>query len=116
MAAADLSLLTHTAELELIKRLADLPGLIEKAAEYRAPHLLCDYLEQLAGAVNSWYHAGNPSRNPELAVLVDDAELSRARLALTRCVQIVLANGLSVLGLSAPERMERRMERQEARA
>jgi len=104
---ADLSLLTRPTELELIKRLTDLPNLIARAAELRAPHLVCDYLEQLAGAVNSWYHAGNPSRDPELAVLVDNPELSRARLALTRSVQIVLANGLSVLGLSAPDRMER---------
>ncbi len=111
VAGADLTLLTHPTELELIKRLTDLPDLIERAAELRAPHLVCDYLEQLAGAVNSWYHAGNPSRNPELAVLVDNPELSRARLALTRSVQIVLANGLSVLGISAPERMERKEAR-----
>lgn len=108
VARADLTLLTHPTELELIKRLTNLPGLIERAAELRAPHLVCDYLEQLAGAVNSWYHAGNPSRNPKLAVLVDNPELSSARLALTRSVQIVLANGLAVLGLSAPERMERK--------
>ena len=57
--------------------------------------------------MNSWYHAGNPSRNPDLAVLVSSPELRMARLALTRSVQIVLANGLAVLGLSAPERMER---------
>ena len=107
VAGSDLTLLVHPTELELIKRLTDLPGLIERAAELRAPHLVCDYLEQLAGAVNSWYHAGNPSRNPDLAVLVDSPELRRARLALTRSVQIVLANGLAVLGLSAPERMER---------
>lgn len=112
IADADLALLTHPTELELIKRLTNLPGLIERAAALRAPHLVCDYLEQLAGAVNSWYHAGNPSRDPELAVLVDNPELSGARLALTRAVQIVLANGLTVLGLSAPERMER----QEARS
>lgn len=108
VARADLTLLTHPTELELIKRLTNLPGLIERAAELRAPHLVCDYLEQLAGAVNSWYHAGNPSRNPKLAVLVDNPELSSARLALTRSVQIVLANGLAVLGLSAPKRMERK--------
>jgi arginyl-tRNA synthetase len=57
--------------------------------------------------VNSWYHAGNPSRNPELAVLVDDPELRRARLALARGVQVVLRNGLDILGVTAPERMER---------
>ena len=57
--------------------------------------------------MNSWYHQGNPSRSPELAVLVDDPELREARLGLARAVQIVLRNGLWILGLSAPERMER---------
>ena len=60
-----------------------------------------------AGMATSWYHAGNPSRSPELAVLVDDPELREARLALARGVRIVLRNGLRVLGLSAPDRMER---------
>ena len=58
--------------------------------------------------MNSWYHAGNPSRNPELAVLVDDADLRKARLALVRSVQIVLRNGLKILGIGAPERMVRK--------
>ena len=59
---------------------------------------------------NSWYHSGNPSRDPELAVLVDDPELRAARLALARGIRIVLRNGLTVLGLSAPDRMEREDE------
>ena len=68
---------------------------------------MCDYLEQTAGAANAWYHAGNPTRNPELAVLVDDERLRRARLALARAVQVVLRNGLTVLGIGAPTRMVR---------
>jgi arginyl-tRNA synthetase len=60
--------------------------------------------------VNSWYHAGNPSRNPEPAVLVPDADLRSARLALARAIRIVLQNGLSLLGLTAPDRMEREAE------
>ena len=71
---------------------------------WRSRQVLCVVV---AGAVNAWYHAGKPSRNPELAVLVENPELRKARLALTRSVQIVLASGLSVLGLSAPDRMER---------
>ncbi|MFQ5536904.1 MAG: arginine--tRNA ligase [Gemmatimonadota bacterium] len=105
--AADLSLLTHDLERELIKQLGSFPNVVERAAAARAPHIVCDYLEQTAGAANSWYHAGNPTRNPELAVLVDDAELRRARLALARAVQIVLHNGLSLLGITAPRRMDR---------
>jgi arginyl-tRNA synthetase len=107
---ADLSLLDHELERELVKRLSELPETLERAAEARTPHVLCEYLEQTAGAANSWYHAGNPTRNPELAVLVEDAELRRARLTLARSVQIVLRNGLAVLGIDAPTRMERREE------
>lgn len=106
--------LSHPLERELIKRLADFPETVERAATSRAPHVLCDFLEQTAGAVNSWYHAGNPSRNPELAVLIGDPELRGARLALARGVQIVLRNGLRVLGISAPVRMERSEEEQDA--
>ncbi|MBX6363747.1 MAG: arginine--tRNA ligase [Gemmatimonadetes bacterium] len=104
---ADLSLLREPVEGELIKQLAEFPAVVSRAAEARAPHIVCDYLEETAGMVNSWYHAGNPSRNPELAVLVPHPALRRARLALARGVQIVLRNGLELLGLSAPDRMQR---------
>lgn len=104
---AELALLTDEHERELIQQLAAFPETVARAAEARAPHLVCDYLEQTAGAVNGWYHAGNPGRNPELAVLVDDPALRSARLLLARAVQVVLRNGLTLLGLSAPTRMER---------
>jgi len=103
----DLSVLTTDAERELIKALVQFPDLVRNAARLRAPHLICDYLEQTAGAVNSWYHAGNPSRNPKLAVLIEDEGLRNARLALARSVQIVLRNGLTILGVVAPEQMAR---------
>ncbi|MEZ4414514.1 MAG: arginine--tRNA ligase [Gemmatimonadota bacterium] len=105
--AVDLGRLKAQSERELVRQLGEFPEVVARAAEQRAPHVLCDYLEKTAGAVNSWYHSGNPSRNPELAVLVDDPALRGARLALTRAVQVVLRNGLWILGLSAPERMER---------
>ena len=104
---ADLTLLSHPLELELVKRLSDFPMLIERAASQATPHVVCEYLEQTAGAANSWYHAGNPTRDPGLAVLVDDEALRTARLALASAVRIVLANGLQVLGIDAPRRMER---------
>jgi arginyl-tRNA synthetase len=104
---AELSRLTHEAERELIKQLSVFPAIVERAAEARAPHMVCDYLEQTAGIVNSWYHAGNPNRNPALAVLATDPATRSARLALARATRIVLRNGLELLGLSAPERMER---------
>jgi len=108
----DLDRLAHPLERELIKELADFPETVERAAATRAPHVLCDFLEQAAGAVNSWYHGGNPSRNPELAVLVEDPGLRGARLALARAVQIVLRNGLRILGITAPTRMDRPEEEQ----
>jgi len=107
---ADLALLAEESERELIQTLGEFPALVERAAAARAPHLVCDYLEQTAGQVNAWYHAGNPTRNPELAVLHPDPELRRARLALTQAVRIVLASALTVLGIHAPERMERAPE------
>jgi arginyl-tRNA synthetase len=94
-------------EQDLIKQLGRFPDVLERAAAGRAPHLVCDYLEETAGMTNGWYHSGNPSRNPELAVLVADPDRREARLALARAVRIVLRNGLRVLGLSAPDRMDR---------
>jgi arginyl-tRNA synthetase len=105
--AADLSRLVHPAEQELIKHLVQFPEVVARAADARAPHMVCDYLEAAAGLVNSWYHAGNPSRDPELAVLVADPVVRDARLSLARAVQIVLRNGLELLGLRAPEQMQR---------
>lgn len=102
--------LTHAGEVELIKQLYLFEDVVARAADARAPHIVCDYLETTAGMVNSWYHAGNPSRNPELAVLVDDADLRTARLALALAIRTVLQNGLTLLGLSAPDRMDRAVE------
>lgn len=109
-AGADLSVLGHELERELVKRLGEFPETVARAAAATAPHVICDYLEQTAGAANSWYHAGNPSRNPELAVLVDDEALRTARLVLARSVQIVLRNGLGILGIDAPRRLDRAEE------
>jgi arginyl-tRNA synthetase len=104
---ADMSLLTDPVEHELIKQLVRFPEVVGRAAAARAPHMVCEYLEATAGLVNSWYHAGNPSRNPALAVLTPDAQMRAARLCLARAVRIVLRNGLELLGLRAPEQMQR---------
>ena len=108
-----LEVLSHPLERDLIKRLSDFPEMVARATQARSPHTVCEYLEQTAGAVNAWYHAGNPSRSPELAVLVENPELRQARLVLARGVQIVLRNGLALLGVSAPTRMERDQEVQD---
>ena len=103
----DLTLLSTEDERALIKQLALFPEVVERAAEARSPQVVCEYLEATAGMVNSWYHAGNPSRNPELAVLVEDDSLRKARLVLVRAIRTVLRNGLELLGLTAPDRMHR---------
>lgn len=106
-ADAPLELLSDPVEAELIKLLLRLPEVIAGAAEQHAPHAVCEFLEEVAAAVNSWYHAGN--RDPSLRVVGDrvSPEITRARLALAQGVRIVLANGLSLLGITAPERMTR---------
>src|SRR5680860_905162 len=79
---ADLSLLTEPTEIELIKLLLRFPDLVESAATRRTPHSICDYLEELAGSVNSWYHAGNLDH--ALRVVGVPEPLSGARLVLAR--------------------------------
>lgn len=107
---AALHRLTHETEQDVIKQLRRFPEVVARAAEARAPHVVCEYLETTAAMVNSWYHAGNPSRNPELAVLAAEPELRAARLVLAKAIRTVLHNGLSLLGLGAPDRMERLAE------
>jgi arginyl-tRNA synthetase len=106
-AGADLALLSHDSETALAKLLLRFPEEVAAAAEAHTPHSVCAYLEEVAGAVNSWYHAGN--RDASLRVIGDEVppDLSRARLVLARAVQVVLRNGLAVLGIGAPDRMER---------
>jgi arginyl-tRNA synthetase len=93
----DLAVLRETEEQELIKRLGEFPGVVAKAAEVLEPHRLVAYLEEVATLVNGWYHRHR--------VLGAPPELERARLVLARATQIVLANALGLLGVSAPERM-----------
>jgi arginyl-tRNA synthetase len=106
-ADGDVAGLVEPIEQDLVKHLVQYPEVVARAADARSPHMVCDYLEDTAGLVNSWYHAGNPSRNPELAVLAADPSLRSARLCLARAVQVVLRNGLELLGLKAPEQMHR---------
>jgi arginyl-tRNA synthetase len=105
--SVDLSVLSHDLERELLKQLGEFTKTLERGAATASAHGVTEYLEKTSGAANAWYHAGNPSRNPELAVLVDDPDMRNARLALARAVQIVLRNGLSVLGIDAPQRLDR---------
>ena len=96
----DVSLLTHPAELALIRRMLQLPELVEVAVEELTPHVLPHYALDLAAFFHSFYKQCRVvSSRPE------DRELSMARLRLARAAQIVLARSLHLMGLSAPERM-----------
>jgi arginyl-tRNA synthetase len=100
----DLARLELDAEREVAKALLRLPERIAAAAEGRVPHVICTYLEEVAGLVNAWYHEGNldPSRR-----VLAEGEARPARLALTAAIRSTLRQGLAVLGLSAPVRMVR---------
>ena len=87
-------------ELALIRKLLEFPAVVEQAAAGREPHHVAYYLRAVAGLWNPYVQDGVRHR-----VLSDDAALTSARLALALAVRTVLANGLALLGLSAPERM-----------
>jgi arginyl-tRNA synthetase len=97
--SADLSLLTAPTEAALMLELAAYPAMLQRAAAGLAPHDVAFYLRGLAAAFHSYYAAER--------FLVDDAALARARLALLAATAQVLRNALGVLGVSAPERMDR---------
>lgn len=101
----DPSLLSEPEERILLQELEHFPVAMARAARRRAPHILCACLGDVAGAVNAWYHAGHPARAPGKSALCDDPELRRARLTMARAAQMVIANGLGVLGIDAPQRM-----------
>ena len=95
----DLRLLTHDAEIELLDALAAVPEVLDKAAAMRAPHRIAHASQDVAARFHRFY--------AECRVVGDDAELTQARLWLSRASKQVLGNLLQVLGVSAPERMER---------
>lgn len=90
-------LLTGTSEIALIKLLLEFPDLIESAALSYEPHRLTNYLHDVATAFHKFYH--------DHRVVIPEKDLSLARLGLCESARRVLANGLSILGISAPERM-----------
>lgn len=92
-----LGALREPEEQDLIKALVDFPRIVEGAAASLEPHRIATYLSETARLSHSWYHKHH--------VLGEPDEIMRARLALARAAQIVLRNGLGILGLTAPERM-----------
>jgi arginyl-tRNA synthetase len=94
---ASLARLTEAQEIQLIKRLAAYPEIVRQGALQRAPHTLVHYLRDLANDFHSYYSAHQ--------FLVDDDALRDARLTLAFASQVVIRNGLGLLGVSAPDTM-----------
>jgi arginyl-tRNA synthetase len=97
MGKVDFEVLALEDELALARLLSRYPEVVDGAAAQFEPHRVVFYLQELAARFHSYYNKGR--------VLVEDPEVSRARLYLVNCVRIVLRNALLLLGVSAPERM-----------
>ena len=93
----DVTPLVSAHEATLLKQLMEFPEIVEGAARDLAPHNIAFYLKEFAGEFHSYYNAER--------FLVEDAALTRARLALALAVRQVLRNGLALLGVTAPEKM-----------
>ena len=100
---ADVSLLEQPWELEVARQLAFWPDVVEDATLLLEPHRIPYYVHDLATAVHRFYHAGNSQA--EHRIVVDDLELTRARLELCRAARHTLKTALDLMGVSAPERM-----------
>lgn len=95
------ALLDSAADSELIAKLAQFPEIVAQSAQLREPHRVARYLEELAGAYHAWYGASRVTPRADEEV----SDLHRTRLWLNDAAGQVLANGLSLLGVSAPEKM-----------
>lgn len=93
----DPSHLVHDSELTLLKYLDQFPDMMDSALDQLEPQLIANYLHDLAGHFHKFY--------TDCRVITDDRPLSQARLALIMAVRVVLANGLHILGINAPQRM-----------
>ncbi|MFT5482902.1 MAG: arginyl-tRNA synthetase [Halieaceae bacterium] len=92
-----LELLTEPAEKTLLKRLSGYPDVVASAARALEPHVVANYLRELAGEYHSYYNANR--------ILADDSDLRNSRVALSVATKQVIANGLALLGVSAPQNM-----------
>ena len=93
----NLTLLKSTKEKNIMSLLSRFPEIIELSANNRAPHNLAQYLRDLATEFHSYYN--------DSTFIVDESDIRNARLVLIKSIQIVLGNGLKLLGVSAPEAM-----------
>ena len=100
---AKVSLLVEPWELDVARQLAFWPEVVEDASRLLEPHRIPYYVQDLATAVHRFYHAGN--EKTEHRVVVDDPDLTRARLELCRAARHTLKTALDLMGVSAPDRM-----------
>ena len=104
LSAADLSGLTDSGELELIAKLAEWPKVVAAAAEAHEPHRVAFFLHELASSLHAHWNRGKEM--PQLRFInPENTQLTLARLALVRAVSLVLASGLTLLGVDAPREM-----------
>ncbi len=101
LSSFDPALLNHETEGNLLAKLSEMPRVVASAAEFREPHRVARYLEEVAGAYHRWYD--NCRVTPLAGNAVD--EVHRTRLWLNNAAGVALRNGLYLLGVSAPERM-----------
>ncbi len=101
--AIEVATLKHDGEWAVARKLLAFPAAVVAATPKCEPHIICHYLLELAGEFSRWYTAGNGDAS--LRVLCDDVPTRRARLALVSAVQSVLREGLSLLGIAAPDEM-----------
>jgi arginyl-tRNA synthetase len=94
---ADLSVLGLPEEVTLMRALLDYPATVAGAADALEPHRIATYLHDTAGKIHLWYHKAHVLNEPDA--------IMRARLVLARAAQLVVRNGLDLLGISAPDRM-----------
>jgi arginyl-tRNA synthetase len=100
---AGISLLVQPWELDVARQLAFWPEVVEDATRLLEPHRIPYYVHDLATAVHRFYHAGNEAG--EYRVVVDDPDLTRARLELCRAARHTLKTALDLIGVTAPDRM-----------
>lgn len=93
----DLSLLTQQEEISLMKLLSEFPDMVESCAITYEPHRLAEYLHDVAGSYHKFYH--------QHRVVGEDLNITATRIALCIATKIVLANGFTIIGINAPEKM-----------
>ena len=104
MAAADLSLLTTPGELDLIRRIAEWPRLVETAAQHHEPHRICFYLYDLASDFHAQWNRGR-DEPAQRFVIPEDPTTTSARLTMVMAVRVVLSAGLGILGVAPLSKM-----------